>query len=258
MPGTHSKPSTQYKQYTGERLKTALDDVENGVSFKKASQTSGVPRTTLRRIAKNGGKREKAGRKTILTKREEDVISEWVKENGRRGFGKNSDQVCEAVRQVLNRAGRKVNVFTDNRPGRTWWCGFLRRHPDLHMLSTKPLEISRATACTEEVVFKWFDAFENFLKEHNVTSPDQIYNCDESGFPLQTCSKKKVCVDEVTKRAFHISSATKTLITTLQCISASGYVVPPAVYFPSVGFHWNKPIRSCQVFFQMCRNLAGK
>ncbi len=91
----------------------------------------------------------------ILTKREY-VISDWVKQNGRRGFGKNSDQVCEAVRQVLNRAGRKMNAFT----------GFLRRHPDLHM--SPPLEISRATACTEEIDFKWFDAFKKFLKEHKV------------------------------------------------------------------------------------------
>eukprot|EP00794_Sanderia_malayensis_P014572 gene14572-16075_t len=34
------------------------------------------------------------------------------------------------------------------------------------------------------------------------------------------------------KRAFHLANFSKTSITTLQCISASGSVLPPAVYFP--------------------------
>ena len=45
-------------------------------------------------------------------------------------------------------------------------------------------------ACTQQSIYKWFDEFEAFCREHDITSEDQIYNCDESGFPLQTYKHK--------------------------------------------------------------------
>ena len=92
-------------------------------------------------------------------------------------------------------------------------------------------------ACTQESVYAWFDEFEAFCKKINITSADQVYNCDESGFPLQTASSMKVCVDRTVRRNFQIASSSKTSITTLQCIYANGSVVPPAVYFPGVNFN---------------------
>eukprot|EP00112_Aurelia_sp_Birch-Aquarium-sp1_P002049 Seg1223.3 transcript_id=Seg1223.3/GoldUCD/mRNA.D3Y31 product="hypothetical protein" protein_id=Seg1223.3/GoldUCD/D3Y31 len=231
MPGTHPKRKKNDWQYTEENVKQALSDVKNGSSIRKACKENGLPKTTLIAIVKRG-KISKNGKETVLTSREEERIAEWVKESARRGFGKTAEQVREGVKQVLDRAGRKVKIFNGNRPGRSWWFGFLRRHPDLHMLRPRPLELSRASACTREKVFGWFDSFESFLKEHNIASADQIYNCDESGFPLQACSSSKVCAEKVMKRAFHMSSSSKTSITTLQCISASGSVLPSAVYFP--------------------------
>lgn len=195
----------------------------------KASKENDIPRTTLTRIFRQG-KIPKTGRETILTAKEEIAIAEWVKECGRRGFGKTSDQVREAVKQVLDKAGRKVYFFSNNRPGKTWWYGFLRRHPDLHMVTPRPLELARALCCTQDIIFVWFDAFENLLQEYNIVSADQILN--ESGFPLQSCSNRKVCVDKLMKRSFHLASSSKTSITTLQCLSASGLVIAPAVYFP--------------------------
>ena len=231
MPGTHPKKKKNDWLYTDETVKQALSDIQNGCSIRKACKQNGLPKTTLLAIIKRGGK-SKNGSRTILTSREEEKIAEWVKESARRGFGKTAEQVREGVKQVLDRAGRKVKIFNCNRPGTSWWFGFLRRHPDLHMLRPRPLELSRASACTREKVFGWFDSFESFLKEHSISSADQIYNCDESGFPLQACSSSKVCAEKVMKRAFHISSSSKTSITTLQCISASGSVLPSAVYFP--------------------------
>ncbi len=115
-----------------------------------------------------------------------------MKECGQRGFTRTREQVCEGMKQILDKVGRKVKVFKENRPGRSWSHGFLRRHPDLRMPNPKPLEMTRASACTHDIVFKWFDAFEGFLKKQKIESADQIFNCDKSGFPLQACSSKKV------------------------------------------------------------------
>ena len=92
-------------------------------------------------------------------------------------------------------------------------------------------------ACTKESVYAWFDQFEAFLSEHGITSADQIYNCDESGFPLQTGTSMKVCCDRQIRRNFQIASNSKTSITTLQCICANGSIVPPAAIFPGVKFN---------------------
>ena len=75
---------------------------------------------------------------------------------------------------------------------------------------------------------------EKFCEGKSIRSSDQIYNCNESGFPLQTATSLKVCVDKHYRRNFQIAS--KVSITTLQCICANSNVVPPAVLFPVVNF----------------------
>ena len=92
-------------------------------------------------------------------------------------------------------------------------------------------------ACTKDSVYAWFDSFETFCRENGINSADQIYNCDESGFPFQTGTSMKVCCDRQIRRNFQIASNSKTSITTLQCICANGTVVPPAVIFPGVKFN---------------------
>ena len=99
------------------------------------------------------------------------------------------------------------------------------------------LEQSRAMACTKESVYAWFDEFGQFCKEKNITSTDQVYNYDESGFPLQTESSLKVCVDRHCKPNFQITSNNKVSITALQCICANGNALLPSVLFPGENFN---------------------
>ena len=66
----------------------------------KASKVHGIPGETLRRIYKKNSNIREHGHETVLTKKE-DAIAEWVKENGRRGFEKSADEVCEAVKPSL-------------------------------------------------------------------------------------------------------------------------------------------------------------
>ena len=48
----------------------------------------------------------------------------------------------------------------------------------------------------------------------------------------RTTVKASKITRQILKRMFHLATSTKTSITTLQCISASGNVLPPAVCFP--------------------------
>ena len=153
------------------------------------------------------------------------------------GFPRSKNQIIEAVKIYLDKSKIKISAFNDNRPGKSWFYGFMRQDPDIKMKKAEKLEQSRAMACTKESVYKWFDEFEAFLKENNITSPDKIYNCDESGFPLQAGSSMKVLCNKHSQRNFQITSSFKTSITTLQCICANGTVLPPSVLFPGVKFN---------------------
>ena len=44
------------------------------------------------------------------------------------------DQMRGAVEQVLPMSDCQVKAVTQNCPGKTWWYGFLRRHPSMHMI----------------------------------------------------------------------------------------------------------------------------
>ena len=77
----------------------------------------------------------------------------------RYGFPCSPDLIKEAVKLILDKSKVKIDAFKENRPSKTWFDAFLRRHPDIKMSKTKKLEQVRAMACTEESVYAWFEDF---------------------------------------------------------------------------------------------------
>ena len=152
------------------------------------------------------------------------------------GFPRSPAQIKEAGKMILDKTKFKT-PFNENRPGKTWFYAFLRRHPDIKMSRVEKLEQARAMACAQEKIYAWFDEFEAFCKSHDIRLSDQVFNCDESGFPLQSTTSLKVCVDRHCRRNFQVTSSNKTSITTLQCICANGNVVPSSVLFTGVNFN---------------------
>ena len=145
-------------------------------------------------------------------------IADWVLRMARYGFPRSPAQIKEAVKMILDKSKVKVQQFAENRPGQTWFYAFLRRYPQIKMSRVKKLEQSRAMTCTKESIYAWFDEFDKFCEAKSIRISDQIYNCDESGFPLQTATSLKVCMDKHCRRNFQIASNNKLSITTLQCI----------------------------------------
>ncbi len=46
-----------------------------------------------------------------MTVNEENAIADLVEESGERGFGNTGEMVCEAVKQALDKAGKKVTFL---------------------------------------------------------------------------------------------------------------------------------------------------
>ena len=81
-------------------------------------------------------------------------------------------------------------------------------------------------ASDRDVIDRYFDMLEDCLKN----KPSCIFNCDESGIPLNPKSLK--VIDKVgSKNPSYLSGGCKAQITVLACTCASGYAIPPLVIF---------------------------
>jgi hypothetical protein len=128
MASGHSTSDLQ-----AEKMAKALKLIqEDGASLRYASEKYGIPKSTIGDHLGGRVKGSKRGQSTVLTEEEEEKIANWAMEMSKMGHVPTREQITEMVKVFLDEDGRS-NPFVDNRPGKSWWYGFLRRHPHLTM-----------------------------------------------------------------------------------------------------------------------------
>jgi len=65
---------------------------------------------------------------------------------------------------IILKKSKKLHPFTDKRPGRHWYEGFLRRHPQLKTRMSESITFLRALV-SEQNIRQWFKDIASFLKE---------------------------------------------------------------------------------------------
>ena len=125
--------------------------------------------------------------------------------------------------------------FKNDRPGRTWIKMFLKRNK-LSLKKASMICISRkSNTANPFVIYDFYDKLENILNDNPEIKSENIWNCDESGFPTDP-SKSKV-VGPCNEPAFKLSfGARRENITTLAVCNASGIVLDPLVIFQGKNF----------------------
>ena len=83
---------------------------------------------------------------------------------------------------------KKSDIFPSKGPAYDWFRSFLKRHQNLILKKSRPLEQKRASL-TSEQVDKCFDLLEKVIRESNLENrPGQIFNCNETGIgKIRTC-----------------------------------------------------------------------
>jgi hypothetical protein len=83
-----SKIPRKRSNWTDEDMKKALEMVrEYQTSHQKASEETGVPRSTIQKyIARDLQNKQKQGAPTVLTTEEENDLVNWIIESSRRGY----------------------------------------------------------------------------------------------------------------------------------------------------------------------------
>ena len=98
--------------------------------------------------------------------------------------GQNMDRaaVQDLVKSFLDHMNWKVTKFKDNRPGLDWCRAFEARHKDrLAKRKRMGLSYARASGLTDDNVKAFYELWQALVTENNI-SPENIWNCDESGF----------------------------------------------------------------------------
>jgi len=105
---------------------------------------------------------------------------------------------------------------------------FCKRWPNIRLCKGDSFPLVQ-DQMSNHLVFK--SCFDLLDKTHVLKDkPSQIYNCDESGIPLEH-KLPKIVGPKGMKKVRQCTSGTKTQITILACASAAGQTIPPMVMF---------------------------
>ena len=216
----------EYKKWNDTQLQKACQDVYKGQAVRRVALNYGIPKSTLHdRISGKVTLGAKSGPPSYLSAEEEDELVSFLNGCSSIGYARSKKQTITLVQRVVESKGLNVKVSDG------WWKSFMKRHGTLTLRAAEPLSYARAVCSQPEILNHYYDLLQQTLIEHDLTDkPNQIFNLDESGMPLDPCPPK-VITQKGIKHSASITTGDKAQITTLACCSAAGYVLPPLVVF---------------------------
>ncbi|KAL5479554.1 hypothetical protein EMCRGX_G023088 [Ephydatia muelleri] len=148
---------------------------------------------------------------------------------------KYSAESMDAARKEVVKEDKRKTPFTDDRPGKYWFYGFLQRNPQLTERFPEKLTGGRATV-TEAHIRKWFADIETYIVEEEragdvLLDPHRVFNFDESHFLL--AKKRGTVLGPVNYKNFlEVSKENdKEGLTVLIGYSANGSLAPPMIVY---------------------------
>lgn len=226
------KRKTKQCAWTEKEMKSAMAEAAK-TSIARASRLYNIPLGTLHRHIKKGSAKKKLGRfSMVFSPGMEQEIVEYAKELDVKFYG----LTRESLQKLAYQLAEKNNIehpFQNNKAGRAWVEGFMKRNPQLAFRSPEPTSIARCAAFNRRKVGEFFDNLSQLYERHNfLLTPTSIYNMDETGVKTSASKPPKLISVKGKKQVGVISSAEKGELTTIICcVNAAGSFVPPAFIF---------------------------
>ena len=112
-----------------------------------------------------------------------------------------------------------------------WWSAFVRRQGNLSLRRGDSTAQVRFSAINEATIAQYFSLLKDVLDTNNLLgNPQQIYNVDESGIPLNF-KTPNVVARKGAKKVRYRHAGKKGQITIVGCVNAAGQAIPPLVVF---------------------------
>lgn len=218
--------------YSQDAVKNALKEIESGVSFRIVSRKYAIPISTLSRKRQQPNQiNVTRGPPPILTEIVEKDIADWIIHRAAIGHPVTKDILLDSVKNYLDNL-KLSTPFTNNRPSRHWYEGFLRRHPDITLRTAQYLTRNRAEV-TEDVLREWFREIQVYLEGKRLLDIDgsRIFNCDETSISLAPKPHKVLTMTGASNVYKHSDVSEKENLTVLMMYSASGERAPPMILY---------------------------
>lgn len=221
-------------------MQLAVNEIKNGnLNVKKAAERYGINRSTLINHLKKS-KCGKVGHPTVLTSNEEELLVHSLIKLGEWGFGLDRRKVRLCVQEFVKRMDRP-NPFKDGLPGEDWCRQFENRwRNQLSRRISQNLPKNRADACSAEIIEDFFLKLNETVERLGLQNkPENIYNCDESGFQTDAGQQKILCKRGSRNPHKVVGSTTKATYTILVCCNAIGTYLPLFVNYKGLHLYSN-------------------
>ena len=226
-PALTQRPA-EYKLWTKDSLDIACQEVKEGrLSIRRAAESYQIPKSTLADHV-SGRVREgsHSGPSRYLSDEEEAELVYFLVGSANVGYAKTKKDVLAIVSRVAESKG-----LTNCPVSHGWWESFRKRHPHLTLRTAEKLSYSRYVSTNQDIIDRYFDLLRDTLSDNKLLDrPAQIFNCDETGMPLDQ-AQPYVVAAKGQKHPRTVVTGSKKQITVLACANASGNALPPLVIF---------------------------
>lgn len=173
--------------WTDEQLRTALNEVKQGKSKRRAAKEYGIPESTIRDNLRrgvpdiDGNIKRKLGRKPIFTKQQETEMKIFLINQSNKFYGLKLEEFRRMVFDYAE-ANQIPNNFnkSDKTAGRCFYESFLQRNKDISLRQPEATSLNRIEAFNKAEVMLFFSNLESVYERYNFEA-HRIFNVDETG-----------------------------------------------------------------------------
>ena len=222
---TRKPGSRKYRDYSQESLSTALAELKKGKTVTAVSKKYGIPYSTLHNKLKMRHTKAVGAPLRLSLDCEKmlvvmlDTLTEWL-------VPVTDEEIKFLVKTYLDGRDLYDNIFKDNRPGRDWLRGFMRRH-NLTRRIADNVTRSRVTTITPENINSYFD---HLQRELNGIPPTNIFNYDETNL-TDDPGCKTVIVSRGHRRVQCIMEHSKQSTSVMFSGNAAGEYLPTMIVY---------------------------
>jgi hypothetical protein len=232
---TMSIESSSKPVYSEANIQKAICALKNNEfrSIRKAAIAFNVPNTTLQgRMSGRTSRTTAHELEQVLSPAEEKTLARWITRLTRTGFPASPALAVEMAEEIRRERVQLARAATTTlQPiGENWLKRFKSRMPDIAGIWTRQIDAARFKATNHEGVKRWFDAVTELWVEHQYT-PSHVYNMDESGFAVGASESSRALVNIREASSWKQIGSRQEWITAIECVSASGVVIPPLLIF---------------------------
>ena len=211
-----------------QSIQQALADYRAGIfnSYRAAGQTYNVPHTTLSRRDKGTTTTRTIARESqqlFPTELERHLI-DWILYCETCGYPITHAQIREFVLLLLQSMNQPTVL------GKEWVSRFIHRHNELATKIGQKIDIQRFNNANEEDLQLWFSRLSALMTKLHLT-PQNLYNCDETGIALGIYTNTRVVGTSSTRTVRVKRPENREWVSIVECISASPVKLRPLVIF---------------------------